>query len=167
MINSETCVSDSEIHVSHLKTILRGRLENLRGRRPNNSNKRLSASVGPRSAHEEHAAAAASISARCKSRRKRKSLLPLIAPVRCYPSLWRLCRCPSGTGLSTAIMPAPSVVAPTIVALDHLHQELSAVSADVAHDSFHATVPSTPLLRVVTHNATMSRNQWVVSDNGS
>ena len=50
------------------------------------------------------------------------------------------------TGLSTAIMPAPPVVAPTIVALDHLHQELSAVSADVAHDSFHATVPSTPLL---------------------
>ena len=43
-------------------------------------------------------------------------------------------------------MPAPPVVAPTIVALDHLHQELSAVSADVAHDSFHATVPSTPLL---------------------
>ena len=43
-------------------------------------------------------------------------------------------------------MPAPPVVAPTIVALDDLHQELSAVSADVAHDSFHATVPSTPLL---------------------
>ena len=45
-------------------------------------------------------------------------------------------------------MPAPPVVAPTIVALDDLHQELSAVSADVAHDSFHATVPSAPLLHV-------------------
>ena len=45
-------------------------------------------------------------------------------------------------------MPAPPVVAPTIVALDDLHQELSAVSADVAHDSFHATVPSTPSLHV-------------------
>ena len=31
-------------------------------------------------------------------------------------------------------MPAPPVVAPTIVALDHLHQELSAVSADVRED---------------------------------
>ena len=46
---------------------------------------------------------------------------------------------------------------PAIVALDHLHQELSAVGADVAHDSFHATVPSTPLLHEF---VTFGRNQW-------
>ena len=51
---------------------------------------------------------AASISASSKSARKRKSLLPLVAPVRCCPSLWRLCCGPSGTGLSSPIMPAAS-----------------------------------------------------------
>ena len=89
-----------------------------------------------------------------KSARKRKSLLPLVAPVRCCPSLWRLCRCPSGTGLSTAIMPAPPVVAPTIVALDDLHQELSAVSADVREDANSHSAPGPWLHSETLHGRT-------------
>ena len=71
---------------------------------------------------------AASILGSYKSGQKRNPASDAIGTVRCCRSLWRLCRGPSGTGLSSAIMPAPSVVAPTIVALDDLHLELSSVT---------------------------------------
>ena len=72
-----------------------------------------------------------------KSAQKRNPASDAIGTVRCCRSLWRLCRGPSGTGLSSAIMPAPSVVAPTIVALDDLHLALSSVTCARARE-FHA-----------------------------
>ena len=63
-----------------------------------------------------------------KSAQKRNPASDAIGTVRCCRSLWRLCRGPSGTGLSSAIIPAPPVVAPTIVALDDLHLALSSVT---------------------------------------
>ena len=68
-------------------------------------------------------------------------------------------------------MPAPPVVAPTIVALDHLHQELSAGSADVRKDGGSCKVPAPCRLvcRCNGHTPTTvvsvpgKQKRWVVS----